>query len=88
MNFIKISKALADKTRYKILKTLIAKREINCGELEKHFTLSQPTISHHLKILYDCGLIATKKKGQHSILSLNKNNLNRYLAALKKDLLK
>lgn len=88
MNFVKISKALADDTRYKILKTLIAKGEINCGELEKHFTLSQPTISHHLKILYDCGLIATKKKGQHSLLSLNKDNLNKYFVVLKKDLLK
>ncbi len=88
MNFLKISKALADETRYKILRTLIAKGEINCGELEKHFTLSQPTISHHLKILFDCGLIASKKKGQHSLLTLNKDNLNKYLNMLKKDLLK
>ncbi len=88
MNFIKISKALADNTRYKILKTLISKGEINCGELEDHFTLSQPTISHHLKILYDCGLITTKKKGQHSLISLNKSNLNIYIKAIKNDLLK
>ncbi|MBK8293195.1 MAG: helix-turn-helix transcriptional regulator [Flammeovirgaceae bacterium] len=33
----------------KIMKTLMAKGEISCSELEGHFTLSQPTISHHLK---------------------------------------
>lgn len=87
MNFLKISKALADETRYKILKTLIAEKEISCGELEKNFTLSQPAISHHLKILYDCGLISTKKEGKHSLLSLNQDNLNKYLTIIKKDLL-
>jgi len=88
MNLLKISKALADGTRYKILKTLIAKGKISCGELENHFTLSQPTISHHLKILYDCELISAKKDGQHSLLSVNKKMLEKYFETLKSELVK
>lgn len=88
MNLLKISKALADGTRYKILKTLISKGEISCGELEDHFTLSQPTISHHLKILYDCELISVKKDGQHSLLSVNKKMMEKYLTSLKGELIK
>ncbi|MFZ5552478.1 MAG: ArsR/SmtB family transcription factor [Bacteroidota bacterium] len=88
MNLIKISKALADETRYKILKTLMDKGEISCGELESHFTLSQPTISHHLKILYDCGLIIAQKEGQHSLLTVNKKTLKKYLQTIEGELIK
>lgn len=88
MDLLKISKALADATRFKILKTLMAKGEISCSELEGHFTLSQPTISHHSKILYDCGLIHAKKNGQHSLLSVNKKLLEKYLESLKGELVK
>ncbi len=88
MNLLKISKALADGTRYKILKTLMGKGEISCGELESHFTLSQPTISHHLKILYDCGLITAQKDGQHSLLSVNKKTLQKYLQTIEGELIK
>ncbi|PSL03399.1 ArsR/SmtB family transcription factor [Cecembia rubra] len=88
MNLLKISKALADGTRYKILKILMANGEISCGELEDHFTLSQPTISHHLKILYDCELVSVKKDGQHSLLSVNKKMLEKYFETLKMELVK
>lgn len=88
MDLLKISKALADATRFKILKTLMAKGESSCSELEGHFTLSQPTISHHCKILYDCGLIHAKKNGQHSLLSVNKKLLEKYLESLKGELVK
>ena len=88
MDLLKISKALADGTRYKILKTLMDKGEISCGELESHFTLSQPTISHHLKILYDCGLINAQKDGQHSKLTINKKALRKYLQTIENELIK
>ncbi|HAS58721.1 MAG TPA: transcriptional regulator [Algoriphagus sp.] len=88
MDLLKISKALADATRFKILKILMAKGEISCSELEGHFTLSQPTISHHSKILFDCGLIHAKKDGQHSLLSVNKKLLEKYLTSLKEELVK
>ncbi len=52
----KISKALADETRLKIFETISATKHMNCGEIV--------TVSHHLKILSDAGLIACRREGQ------------------------
>lgn len=61
MDLLKISKALADATRFKILKILMAKGEISCSELEGHFTLSQPTIHTTLKYCLIADLSMQKK---------------------------
>jgi DNA-binding transcriptional ArsR family regulator len=50
-NIFKIAKALSDKTRIRILKEIARKGRISCGDAEKIAELSQPTVSHHLKIL-------------------------------------
>lgn len=58
----KLMKAIADPNRLKILDIL------SCGELcacdiQKHFDFSQPTLSHHMKSLMDCGLVVGRKEG-------------------------
>ena len=74
-NIVKIAKALSDKTRLRILKEIAAKRSISCGDAEKVVDLSQPTVSHHIKILTDAGLLNTVKDGRHVIISVNKKAL-------------
>jgi ArsR family transcriptional regulator len=59
----KISKALADATRLKIFEAISAK-EMVCGELVALRGVTPATISHHLKILSDAGLIECQRKGQ------------------------
>jgi ArsR family transcriptional regulator, arsenate/arsenite/antimonite-responsive transcriptional repressor len=60
----KISKALGDKTRLRIFEA-IAKREImNCGEIVAMRGVTPATVSHHLKILSDAGLIESRREGQ------------------------
>ena len=82
----KIAKALSDATRYRILRTIISRGEMNCGEVENHFTLSQPTISHHLKALSDCNLILVRKEGQRSVFSPNHKIIMEYIKLLRKEL--
>jgi len=60
----KISKALADATRLKIFEAISAKKEMICGELVAMRGVTPATISHHLKILADAGLIECRRKGQ------------------------
>jgi ArsR family transcriptional regulator len=60
----KISKALADATRLKIFEAISAKKEMVCGELVAMRGVTPATISHHLKILADAGLIECQRKGQ------------------------
>jgi ArsR family transcriptional regulator len=65
-------RAIADPTRRRILRMLSAKGECSIGEatglcardIEDKVHLSQPTISHHLKILADAGLIDVQRRGQ------------------------
>jgi ArsR family transcriptional regulator, arsenate/arsenite/antimonite-responsive transcriptional repressor len=60
----KISKALADETRLRIFETISATRHMNCGEIVSMRGLTPATVSHHLKILSDAGLIACRREGQ------------------------
>lgn len=74
-NITKIAKALSDKTRVKMLEEIAAKGNMSCGEADVMKFLSQPTVSHHFKILSDAGLIDTRKNGRHLIVSINKKAL-------------
>jgi ArsR family transcriptional regulator, arsenate/arsenite/antimonite-responsive transcriptional repressor len=60
----KISKALADETRLKIFETISATKHMNCGEIVSIGGVTPATVSHHLKILCDAGLIACRREGQ------------------------
>ena len=56
-------KALADPTRVAIVNCLAAADEVCVCDLNARFELSQPTISHHLKILREAGLVDSSRRG-------------------------
>ena len=56
-------KALADPTRVAIVNRLAAADECCVCDLNDAFDLSQPTISHHLRILRDAGLVESTRRG-------------------------
>src|SRR2546425_10481523 len=56
-------KALADPTRVAIVSRLAAAPEVCVCDLTAAFELSQPTISHHLKILRDAGIVESSRRG-------------------------
>jgi len=60
----KISKALADATRLKIFEAISASKHMNCGEIVSMRGVTPATVSHHLKILSEAGLIACHREGQ------------------------
>src|SRR6266436_984424 len=60
----KISKALADRTRLRIFEAISAADHMNCGEIVSMRGVTPATVSHHLKILSDAGLIACRREGQ------------------------
>ena len=65
-----VFKALNDQTRRDILE-LLRKKEMTAGEIAEQFSISAPSISHHLEILKRAQLIEAEKKGQFIIYSLN-----------------
>ena len=53
-------KAISDERRRKIL-SILGKDAANAGEIARKFKISQPTVSNHLKILKEAGLIKERK---------------------------
>ncbi len=66
----KVFKALNDSTRRKILE-LLKEKDLTAGEISEHFNISKPSISHHLDLLSQAGLITREKQGQFVIYALN-----------------
>jgi ArsR family transcriptional regulator len=56
-------RALADPTRVAIVNRLASTDEVCVCDLNSAFQLSQPTISHHLKVLRDAGLVESSRRG-------------------------
>ncbi len=65
-----VFKALNDPTRREILE-LLQQRDMTAGEIVDQFTISGPSISHHLDLLKQAGLVNAEKEGQYIYYSLN-----------------
>lgn len=65
-----VFRALGDPTRRKILE-LLQEKSLSAGEIADYFQITKPSISHHLSILKNSGLIIDERKGQNIIYSLN-----------------
>jgi DNA-binding transcriptional ArsR family regulator len=63
-------KALNDATRREIL-TLLKEGDKTAGEIADRFNISKPSISHHLDLLKQAGLVEADKQGQYVVYSLN-----------------
>lgn len=69
-NTVAFAKAIADETRQQIMKELCC-QWLNVGELAARIDVSQPTVSHHLKILSDAKLLTKRREGKQVFCTLN-----------------
>lgn len=77
----KILKALSDQNRLKIIDLLSCGEKCACEILES-FKFTQPTLSHHMKVLMDCGLIEVRKDGIWNYYKLKGKNTNKLVLFL------
>ncbi|HQR29955.1 MAG TPA: metalloregulator ArsR/SmtB family transcription factor, partial [Anaeromyxobacteraceae bacterium] len=70
-----MAKALGDPTRLELLRRIGPAGEMCCKDLVALFPVSQATVSHHLKILVDAGLLAVRRDGQFGWYSLRPGTL-------------
>ena len=68
-------KALSDPNRVKILDILSCDTECACNLLD-HFNFTQPTLSHHIKVLRDANIVRTEKKGNWHHYSINQETVD------------
>jgi len=62
---------VADSTRRDLLQLLRQSGEISVGEIVERTSLTQPTVSKHLKVLRDHGMVSVREEGQHRYYTLD-----------------
>lgn len=73
----KILKAISDPKRLKIVNMLSAK-ELCVGDLQDTFHVSQPTLSHDMRILLEADIVQSRRVGQRVIYSLNRETVQAF----------
>ncbi len=68
---IKAFKALGDAKRFRMVREIARSGELTCGQLGERFALSQPAMSHHLKVLQEAGVPSVRAEGQSHFISVN-----------------
>jgi ArsR family transcriptional regulator len=76
-------KALADPKRFRMVQDVSAAGELSCGQIAEAFPLSQPTISHHLKILTDAGILVVRQEAKHHFISVDQALVGRVAELVK-----
>jgi|SRR5579885_1324257 len=76
-----VAKALGNPVRVRILRLLLARETCYCGQIVEELPLAQATVSQHLKILKDAGLVRGEIEGPRVCYCANRERL-RQLAAL------
>jgi ArsR family transcriptional regulator len=71
---VDFAKALADETRQKIMK-LCCCEWCSVTEIVEQLSVTQPTVSHHLAILRDNGLVNVRHEGKQTFYSLNQERI-------------
>jgi len=65
-----VFKALSDPTRRQILR-MLSQGDLSAGEIAAAFDMAKPSISHHLNVLKQAGLVQDERRGQQIIYSLD-----------------
>lgn len=76
---VKVFRALGDPTRFGIVRLLLENEELGCADFQGTFPLSSPALSHHFRILQDCGLLVMRKEGSFHRYRLRRDRLERLL---------
>ncbi|UCG81770.1 MAG: winged helix-turn-helix transcriptional regulator [Desulfobacterales bacterium] len=80
-DFVRVMKALSDPNRIAIIKMLQHKDMCVC-EIQALLKIAQPTVSKHLKVLEDAGLVTSRKEGMWVNYQLADGSTSPYVAAL------
>jgi len=78
----RISKALGDETSLRIFEAINSREEMTCGELVSLRDIAPATVSYHLRVLLEAGLIETRREGQFVYSKANPQTIEEYTEAL------
>jgi DNA-binding transcriptional ArsR family regulator len=78
----RISKALADETRLRIFEAISSREHMTCGQIVSLRGVTPATVSHHLHILEEAGLIDCRKEGQFVYCTANPKTIEEFTRQL------
>lgn len=71
---LEFARALGDKTRQRIMAFCCCEWR-SVGEIAENMKVSQPTVSHHLAVLKEAGLVEVREEGRQTFYTLNQNQV-------------
>lgn len=81
-NFVQVLKAVGDPTRLDMLRLIDSLDEYPCTSLEHALPVGKSTISYHVKILSQAGLVSVRRQGRHFFYALHRDVLEFYVPGL------
>ncbi len=78
---LELFRAFSDETRQEIIQHFFSEKEICVNDIASKFTLSRPTISHHLNLMKRARLLNSRKEGKEIYYSVNKEHIISLLEA-------
>jgi ArsR family transcriptional regulator, arsenate/arsenite/antimonite-responsive transcriptional repressor len=72
---LEVLRAFSDETRQKIIRHCFVEKEVCVSDIARQFTLSRPTISHHLNLMKRAKLLNSRKEGKEVYYSVNKEHI-------------
>ena len=81
--FLRIARAIADPTRYEMLRRIYTECNQSCSCVANHLSISPGTVSHHLRELESADLIRVIKNGRYRMLAPRRDIWKAYIAQLR-----
>jgi len=79
LHALQIARALGDPTRFLIYKHIVEAGEMRCGAISLDTPVQASTVSHHLKVLLEAGLVSSRREGQNVYYRVLPVRLQHYL---------
>lgn len=79
---VRVARALGDPTRFLLLRAVAGREEVSCLELTRRSRVAQATVSHHLKVLAQAGLVSARREGPYHYYRLHRDVLAAHGATL------
>ncbi|HEY7473010.1 MAG TPA: autorepressor SdpR family transcription factor [Gemmatimonadota bacterium] len=74
-------RALADPTRREILR-MLRESDLSAGDIASRFDMTAPTVSHHLSVLKEAGLVQTERNGRSVVYSIDTTVVQEFLGEM------
>ncbi len=82
MNGITLLKCICEETRFNILEILQKNNEMSVNDLVMKLKKDQPLVSHHLRLLKECGIVTASERGKMTMYAIANKDISRMISEI------